>query len=245
MKDKKSFGNQLEAFFEGKGFYIVLCLCAAVIGVSAWVLIAGTNVEENVIAESGIVVATTPDVTVMSVPEETEEPRPIETVTPTATPSEEPTSQEIVEEETAPVFNEEQQISPLFVRPVNGEILVPHTVDKLLYDETMEDWRAHIGIDIASEVGTQVLAVSGGTVKSITNDPLYGTTVTISHGNEVESIYSNLAAQPTVYEGYEVNVGDVIGAVGDTAMGESEQASHLHFSMIESGNFIDPENYLP
>ena len=41
MKGKKSFGSQLEAFFEGKGFYIVLFLCAAVIGVSAWVLMIG------------------------------------------------------------------------------------------------------------------------------------------------------------------------------------------------------------
>ena len=58
MKEKKGFGDQLEAFFEGKGFYIVLFLCAAVIGVSAWTLVAGTDVETRIndIEAAGIVV---------------------------------------------------------------------------------------------------------------------------------------------------------------------------------------------
>ena len=43
---KKGFGESLEAFFAGKGFYIVLFLCVAVIGVSAWAMLTGkgTNV---------------------------------------------------------------------------------------------------------------------------------------------------------------------------------------------------------
>ena len=39
----KSSGKKLEGFFTGKGFYIVLFLCAAVIGVSAWMMAAGNE----------------------------------------------------------------------------------------------------------------------------------------------------------------------------------------------------------
>ena len=39
--NSKSSGGKLERFFTGKGFYIVLFLCAAVIGVSAWMMAAG------------------------------------------------------------------------------------------------------------------------------------------------------------------------------------------------------------
>ena len=39
MEEKKTFGQKLEKFFTGRGFYIVLFLCIAVIGVSAWVLL--------------------------------------------------------------------------------------------------------------------------------------------------------------------------------------------------------------
>ena len=48
MEKKKPFAQSVEAFFAGKGFYIVLFLCVAVIGVSAWSMLAGneTDVEQ-------------------------------------------------------------------------------------------------------------------------------------------------------------------------------------------------------
>ena len=42
-----SSGKRLEGFFTGKGFYIVLFLCAAVIGVSAWMMAAGNETMED------------------------------------------------------------------------------------------------------------------------------------------------------------------------------------------------------
>jgi hypothetical protein len=49
MSEKENSSRGLEAFFAGKGFYIVLFLCVAVIGVSAWFMLTGTgtDVEEN------------------------------------------------------------------------------------------------------------------------------------------------------------------------------------------------------
>ena len=43
----KSSGKRLEGFFTGKGFYIVLFLCAAVIGLSAWMMAAGNEAMEE------------------------------------------------------------------------------------------------------------------------------------------------------------------------------------------------------
>lgn len=45
-KDKKPEKKSVR-FIEGKGFYIALVLCAAVIGVSAWSLLAGTKTMED------------------------------------------------------------------------------------------------------------------------------------------------------------------------------------------------------
>ena len=39
MHDKKGFTKRVEEFLNGKGFYIVLFVCVAVIGVSAWLLL--------------------------------------------------------------------------------------------------------------------------------------------------------------------------------------------------------------
>ena len=101
------------------------------------------------------------------------------------------------------------------------------------------------GVDISSPVGTQVAAVAAGTVASVEQDDLMGTTVTISHGGGVESIYANLAAQPAVEAGDTVKAGDVIGAVGETAIAESARLPHLHLEMRVDGESVDPLNYLP
>ena len=45
-KDKKPEKKSVR-FIEGKGFYIALVLCAAVIGVSAWSLLAGTKTMDD------------------------------------------------------------------------------------------------------------------------------------------------------------------------------------------------------
>ena len=46
--NSKSSGRGLEGFLAGKGFYIVLFLCAAAIGLSAWMAAAGSEAAENV-----------------------------------------------------------------------------------------------------------------------------------------------------------------------------------------------------
>jgi murein DD-endopeptidase MepM/ murein hydrolase activator NlpD len=238
MSGKKSFGAQLEAFFEGKGFYIVLLLCAAVIGVSAWVLMMGTNVEDEIgdIRTAGVVVSPAPPK-----PSSAPSPAPVPSAKPAPTPVALPESENLTE-----VWNEsEGEGTALFVWPVNGEVLTPYAVDRLLYDATMEDWRVHGGVDIAAPLGAQVAAVSNGVVTAVLKDDMYGTSVIISHSDGVESIYSNLAAQPTVSEGSTVTAGEVIGAVGDTAVCESAVGTHLHFSMRCDGNSTDPANYLP
>ena len=45
--NSRGSGKKLEGFFTGKGFYIVLFLCAAVIGVSAWMMATGNETMEN------------------------------------------------------------------------------------------------------------------------------------------------------------------------------------------------------
>ncbi len=76
-------------------------------------------------------------------------------------------------------------------------------------------------------------------------DPLYGTTVEIDHENGVHSIYANLAADPPVWEGQTVTMGQVIGSVGGTAIAETNEVPHLHLAMTHDGCSADPSDYLP
>ena len=226
---------------EGKGFYIVLFLCAAVIGASAWILLAGarTDVEaenaESVAAISDVVVTMLPAGT----PMEAEEPE-------TGVFAEEPEAEETAAEEQSyeaePVHGE---AAASYVWPVQGSVEVPYAVETLLYDATMGDWRTHNGIDIACALGDEVLAAAAGLVTGVREDDLYGTVVEIDHQNGVHSIYANLAAEPTVREGDTVYMGETIGSVGKTALAETNEVPHLHLTMTLDGIRTDPLNYLP
>ena len=44
--------------------------------------------------------------------------------------------------------------------------------------------------------------------------------------------------------GVSVSGGQVIGAVGDTALIECEEEAHLHFELTVNGEFTDPTEYM-
>ena len=135
-------------------------------------------------------------------------------------------------------------ITQPYVMPVNGEIIKPFSNGELVKSETLGVWKTHDGADIKADAGTQVKAINMGTVTKVWDDPLWGTCITIDHGSGIESHYYNLSKATTVIEGDEVNSGEVIGAVGDTAEIEAAEGSHLHFAVKRNGNWIDPISFI-
>lgn len=131
-----------------------------------------------------------------------------------------------------------------FIFPVEGEIIKEFAKDNLIYSETLEEWITHTGIDIKAEKASVVKAVADGTVKSIKNDPRYGLTITIEHSNGFVSSYSSLLTAEFVKEGEKVSKGQTIGTVGNSAVFEVSEDSHLHFELIKDGSNINPEIYL-
>lgn len=258
MDHQKSFADRMEAFFAGKGFYIVLSLCIAVIGVSAWSILSGAGSGRDdpgiSMAVSGLdepMAASVPAAEAVMAPEASEvaaapaeEPPAVSTAAPIlAAPSaEQPAS--AAPAAPAPQTSAAQE-REYFVWPVTGEIENPFSTSVLTFNRTMQDWRVHDGLDIAAELGTQVRAAANGQVAEIYHDDLYGTTVVISHRDGLCSIYSNLAETPTVSVGQQVSVGQIIGAVGDTALAETGEACHLHFAMQIDGQSVDPAEYMP
>ena len=261
MEEKKAFGQRLEDFFAGRGFYIVLLLCVAVIGVSVWSMLSADSPlppAENG-GDLGLSVAhLDPPAPVSDGANEPpatridpEEPIPALMPEPEAEPSPAPAAPEPAAEPAAEPAPEAQSAAAVdtapsyFVWPVVGTVENGYAMTALVYDRTMHDWRTHDGLDIAAGLGDQVRAAAGGTVKSVYYDERYGSTVVVSHGGGLESVYANLAGTPAVSEGEAVSVGQVIGAVGDTALFESGEVSHLHFAMTRDGQSVDPGEYLP
>lgn len=233
-----------------KGFYIALLLCICVIALSAWIILSTrpeaddvmetdpqvyrpvVNVEDkNHDKTDDVLAVTPPDV------HETLEPLP-------------PEETGIVDiggtMETMTYTQPEPETLPAgYVWPVVGEVETPYSMDALLYNVTMSDWRTHDGIDIAADNGALVLSAAAGSVEDVFADDLFGTTVVIDHGSGLKSYYANLQAQPNVAVGDTVTMGQVIGAVGKTALSETMEPCHLHLAMSLNDRSVDPADYLP
>lgn len=242
---KKTMRDSVGDFMAGKGFYIVLLLCVAALGVSGYYLFSGFTNPPAKTVSAPVTVVVTPKPAVKATPVPTNAPVPPSTATPRPTPAATPVPTAAATPAATPAPTPATATASVFTWPVKGEVLRGHDTETLYYDETMGDWRIHDGLDIAALAGVEVVAPAGGTVDNIYTSDLMGTTMVIRHANDVVSVCSNLAAVPTVEIGDTVRTGDVIGSVGDGAIMESVMPSHLHLSMTKGGVSVDPLEYLP
>ena len=250
--NSRGSGKKLEGFFTGKGFYIVLFLCAAVIGVSAWMMATGNETMENDPVKSNSASFDDKRVETVIVPAQsgtaetgTEA---LEADAPAVNTEGLAETTEVQDSEAVAAVEEQPAVeaaAPIYVWPVAGQVERAHSSDTLSYDQTLRDWRTHEGIDIIAELGAPVVAAHSGSVESIVQDSLYGTVVTVSHGDGTRTIYANLAENPPVNVGDWIDCGTTIGSVGSTALCEISQTSHLHFAITVNGTAADPMDYLP
>jgi murein DD-endopeptidase MepM/ murein hydrolase activator NlpD len=118
-----------------------------------------------------------------------------------------------------------------YVKPVPGPVIRHFEPPPTPY------WAGHRGIDIATPYGTTVVASAGGTVHFAgqVGGQLF---VSIDHADGIRTTYSFLSAV-LVREGAYVDQGAPVARSGPGHAGETP--AHLHFGMILSGDYIDPE----
>jgi murein DD-endopeptidase MepM/ murein hydrolase activator NlpD len=138
-----------------------------------------------------------------------------------------------------------QDEPPAFVLPVSGAMTKGHDLTLQVFSNTMRDWRVHNGIDIAATAGSPVYAAADGTVSAIWEDVSYGTCISVAHSGDYITYYKNL--NPILADGIavgtEVEQGQLIAAVGESAMVEIADEPHLHFELSVEGEYVDPTEY--
>lgn len=154
------------------------------------------------------------------------------------TKKEEPKKEETKKVETKKEESKQEVFS--FTKPVDGEIIKEYAKDNLVYSETLEEWTTHLGWDIKADKTTVVKSSATGKVKSIKNDPRYGLSIIIEHQDGYETLYANLLSTEFVTVGEEVEKGQSIGTVGNTAAFEIADTAHLHFEITKNGENVDP-----
>lgn len=99
----------------------------------------------------------------------------------------------------------------------------------------------HLGIDIATENESPVMAVRNGTVILAHWNYEFGNIIVIQHENNIISVYKHnyfLLKK----EGDKVKGGEVIALSGNT--GENSTGPHLHFELWINGTPVNPESFL-
>ena len=139
---------------------------------------------------------------------------------------------------------EETKIEVQFIKPVEGEIIKEFAMTSLTYSNTLQEWITHRGIDIKADRDTEIKSIADGTVKSIKNDPRYGTSIIISHNDGFESVYASLNSTKDLKEGDTIKQGQVIGNIGNSAVFEVLDGPHLHFEMLKDAEYVNPEIYI-
>ncbi|WP_304943894.1 M23 family metallopeptidase [Vallitalea guaymasensis] len=124
--------------------------------------------------------------------------------------------------------------------PVEGDILIPFSMDTPVYFKTLDQYKINPALFIAANVGNDVKVAAEGVVETIKNEPESGMTVTIYHGNGYKTTYGQLNKQLSVKEGDLVKKGQVIGQVDKPSKYHVLLASHLYFKVTNNEKPIDP-----
>lgn len=238
-------------------FYIILCFCVAAIGIMGYFTGHDSNspdsteiaqndnsseVSSEFIAEDPAPSTEAPTPAPTPVPVPTAEP--VTVITPETLSPEE----EVPEDYNAETYEEDLTAEPdvpvsvalaaediTFLAPITGEIKEEFS-QMMAYNQILQEWRTHDGVDIAAEKGTAVTAAADGAIEEIFTDYL-GTSVLINHNGGYKIRYANI--DTSLAEGTEVHAGDVIGTVSDIAA-ENYSDPHLHLELWEDDKLCNP-----
>lgn len=236
MKLKK----MLEKLSSGKGFYITAGLSLVIIIASiVFVYTSSVNLIEQLEVPTTPATQKATEQRVEKPQENVSDPRRTtarQTTAPTTT-AESKTTEPVSDkkEETTAKQREE------YILPSQGEIIKAFSKNAV-YDETMEDWRSHMGVDFSCEKGEEVFACADGKVVRVVADTAYGYTIEVDCG-DFTAKYCGILQGSCVGIDDAVRKGQVIGQLGDIPC-EAKQESHLHFEIIAEGERVDPVEYL-
>ena len=146
-------------------------------------------------------------------------------------------------DDKVPVDDVSVSINP-YLPVLNATIYKEYYGDELVYNQTLKQWETHNGIDFQAASGSSVYSILDGTVVDVYSNILEGSVVVVEHNDGVVSTYGSLDENVLVKKGDNVNRGQILGTISQTASSELDAGAHLHFSIEDNGNKIDPASYL-
>ena len=128
-------------------------------------------------------------------------------------------------------------LGKLFIYPTRGRITSRYG-NRL--DPFTRVRRFHNGVDLANKVGTPILAAMSGKVAKLGFNPNYGKYLILTHADGFQTLYAHLDSF-LAQTGARVKQGQLIARMGNSGY---STGSHLHFSIFQRGEHVDPLRFL-
>lgn len=156
------------------------------------------------------------------------------------TTSEKETSKENVKETMSHgSFSKKEKLS----WPVQGNIILPYSMDTTIYFETLDVYKCNPGMMIASKEGTPVYAAFAGTVTDVSNSGEYGNMLTVDIGGGYTVTYGQLQ-DIRVAKGQEVDASEMMATIAKVTSTYTTEGDHLFLQMHKDGEIVDPSQFL-
>lgn len=127
--------------------------------------------------------------------------------------------------------------------PVSGALTHEY---EFVWHPSITQYRVHLGLDFAGNVGDEVCAVLDGEVTAIAKTSTIGETfITVKHADGNSSTYKYIDVKDNLQVGSKVKRGEVIGTIAAAGGYEHEKGAHLHLEFTDAqGKEFDPATKL-
>lgn len=134
----------------------------------------------------------------------------------------------------------EEQIG--LIRPVQGEVLLPYSMDKSIYFQTLDQYKYNPAMVFQAAEGDTVAVCSDALVLSVFENEEIGKAVKLDIGDGYQVICGQLQDINAVEGGY-VNRGEVLGTVAAPTKYYSLEGANVYFQLYKDGVVVNPEEY--
>jgi septal ring factor EnvC (AmiA/AmiB activator) len=127
--------------------------------------------------------------------------------------------------------------------PLNGNIIIPFSMDTTVYFETLNEYKCNPGLVIEATTGDIVQSVYKSLITEVGSTVEYGNYVKTSLGNGYEVMYAGLA-DINVSVNQVVEAGVTIGTIAEPTRYFTAEGPNLYFTITKDGVPVDPSSVI-
>lgn len=142
-----------------------------------------------------------------------------------------------------PVVAEELHFSAeSMVKPVDGEVIIPYSMEHGVYFATLDQYKCNPAIIYGAAEGEAVLACTAGRVINVHDDAVLGHMLVLDLGDGYQAIYGQLD-QIEIPIGGMVEAGTKLASVATPTKYYGVEGSNLYFQILKDGKSVDPGQF--